>query len=411
MMLPAAALAVALVLSPPQDTLRLVEAQRTARAANPMLRAERLAALAARERIAPAGALADPQLELGLENRMIKGFGTEDPMTMNTVRLSQMVPWPGKRAAARDGATALAEADSLAALEQEAMLSGRVAMAYLEAALADRVLGVMGETLRLLRGFQETALGMYGVGKGIQQDVLQAQVSVARMAADTVAMSGERAAAAARLNALLARAPDSLVPALEYPAVADTLPVMDTLAARAFRGRPALAAAQARIAAADRAMDGARRESYPDVMFGAAYQARPRYDDMMSLMLGVNLPLWGGSKQGPMRREREAMRAMEEARLQDLRNETWAQLAALRARANRAVQLDRLYAQEILPQAMAAVEAAQSAYRVGRADFMTLVESQMTVNRYQTERLRLAADYHGARAEIEALLGGPGALP
>jgi outer membrane protein TolC len=186
---------------------------------------------------------------------------------------------------------------------------------------------------------------------------------------------------------------------------------MDTLAARAFRGRPALAAAQARIAAADRAMDGARRESYPDMMFGAAYQARPRYDDMMSLMLGVNLPLWGGSKQGPMRREREAMRAMEEARLQDLRNETWAQLAALRARANRAVQLDRLYAQEILPQARAAVEAAQSAYRVGRADFMTLVESQMTVNRYQTERLRLAADYHGARAEIEALLGGPGALP
>jgi outer membrane protein TolC len=291
------------------------------------------------------------------------------------------------------------------------MLSARVAMAYLEAALADRVLGVMGETLRLLRVFRETALGMYAVGQGIQQDVLQAQVAVARMAADTLAMSGERAAAAARLNALLARAPDSLVPALEYPAVTDTLPVMDSLAALAYRARPALAAAQARVTAADRALDAARRESYPDVMFGAAYQARPRYDDMMSLMLGVNLPIWGGAKQAPMRREREAMRAMEDARLQDLRNETWAELAALRAQANRAVQLDRLYAEEILPQARAAVEAAQSAYRVGKADFMTLVESQMTVNRYQTERLRLVADYHGARAEIEALLGGPGALP
>jgi len=410
--LPAAALAVALVFAQPQgDTLRLAEAQRTARAANPMLRAERLAALAARERIAPAGALADPQFEFGLENRMLKGFGTEDPMTMNTFRLSQMMPWPGKRTAARDGATALAEADSLTALEQEAMLSARVAMAYLEAALADRVLGVMGETLHLLRGFRETAMGMYRVGQGIQQDVLQAQVNVARMTADTVAMSGERAAAAARLNALLAREPDSLVPALEYPGVGDTLPSMDSLAAMAYRGRPALAAAQARIAAADRALDAARRESYPDVMFGAAYQARPRYDDMMSLMFGVNLPIWGGAKQAPMRREREAMRAMEDARLQDLRNETWAELAALRARANRAVQLDRLYAEEILPQAKAAVEAAQSAYRVGKADFMTLVESQMTVNRYQTERLRLVADYHGARAEIEALLGGPGALP
>ena len=54
---------------------------------------------------------------------------------------------------------------------------------------------------------------------------------------------------------------------------------------------------------------------------------------------------------------------------------------------------------------------ALSAYRVGEADFMTLVESQMTVNRYAIERIRLAADYLTARAEVEALLGGPGALP
>jgi hypothetical protein len=33
------------------------------------------------------------------------------------------------------------------------------------------------------------------------------------------------------------------------------------------------------------------------------------------------------------------------------------------------------------------------------------------VNRYAIERIRLAADYLTARAEVEALLGGPGALP
>jgi outer membrane protein TolC len=406
-------MAVALVLGPSQgrDTLRLAEAQRIAREANPMLRAERLAAAAARERIAPAGALANPQVEFGLQNRPLSGFGTEDPMTMNTLGVSQMLPWPGKRGAARDGATALALADSLAVLEQEAMLGARVAMAYLEAALTDRTLAVMGSTLQLLRSFQETAVGMYGVGQAIQQDVLQAQVSTARMAADTLAMAGERVAAAARLNALLAREPDSPAGALEFPAIGDTLPATDALAARALVSRPALAASAARVSAAGHAMTAARRESYPDLMVGAEYGARPRYDDMVSLVLGVNLPVWGGSKQAPMRREREAMHAMEEARLLDLRNETWAQLASLRAQANRAVHLDRLYAQQILPQARAAVEAARSAYRVGKADFMTLVESQMTVNRYQTEQLRLVADYYGARAEIEALLGGPGALP
>ncbi len=59
----------------------------------------------------------------------------------------------------------------------------------------------------------------------------------------------------------------------------------------------------------------------------------------------------------------------------------------------------------MLPQARAAVESALSAYRVGRVDYMTLVANEMTVNRYEIETVRLAADYHRALAELEALVG------
>ena len=38
---------------------------------------------------------------------------------------------------------------------------------------------------------------------------------------------------------------------------------------------------------------------------------------------------------------------------------------------------------------------------------MTLVENEMTVNRYEIESLRLAADYQRSLAELEALVGGP----
>ena len=54
------------------------------------------------------------------------------------------------------------------------------------------------------------------------------------------------------------------------------------------------------------------------------------------------------------------------------------------------------------------MEAALSAYRVGRVNYMTLVESEMTVNRYEVELVRLAAAYQQAAAEIEALVGGEG---
>jgi len=100
------------------------------------------------------------------------------------------------------------------------------------------------------------------------------------------------------------------------------------------------------------------------------------------------------------------MRETERSVVQDLYNETFARLTELRADALRAQGLGSLYRTSVLPQAQAAVQSALSAYRVGGVEYMTLVESEMTVNRYEIEILRLAADFEEALAEIEALVGG-----
>ena len=46
-----------------------------------------------------------------------------------------------------------------------------------------------------------------------------------------------------------------------------------------------------------------------------------------------------------------------------------------------------------------------SSYRVGSVDFMTLVDAQMTVNRYEGELYQLLADYGAAVAAIESAVG------
>ncbi len=99
------------------------------------------------------------------------------------------------------------------------------------------------------------------------------------------------------------------------------------------------------------------------------------------------------------------MRSMAEAEALDVYNETYAEIVELRSEAERSRNLSELYATAIVPQARASVSAALAAYRVGRVDYMTLVENQMTVNRYEIESVRLAAEYHRAVAEMEALLG------
>jgi len=389
------------------DTLRLATAVAVALDSNPMLRAVRAGVVAAGERVGPAGAWPDPQLQFALLNREAGDLGsTMDPMTMNQVQLTQMLPWPGKlggasRAAEHGAAAAAAEAD-----EQERMLAARVRMAYFETAFADRAVAVMERTRGLLRDLLEVATVMYSVGEAVQQDVLRAQVEVARMGEEVTRTGQMRVAAAARLNALLGREAPGAIPALELPDwPADELPVVDTLVAWALVGRPALVARSERVAAADASLAAARRELYPDFELGVAYQRRPLYPDMVSVMVGVNVPLFAGNKQLPLRREAAAMREMAAAELTELRAETVARLVELRARAVRDRNLGQLYRGSILPQAQAAVGAALAGYRVGRVPFMQLVDNQMTVNTYEIEAYRLLADYHQTVGEVEALLG------
>ena len=211
---------------------------------------------------------------------------------------------------------------------------------------------------------------------------------------------------AARLNALLGRSALSPIPALELPET-DTgeLPVVDSLVAWALAERAALVAGAERVAAADASLSAARRELFPDFTLGVQYQQRPQFPTMVSLMFGFTVPIFAGARQLPMRREAAAMRDMASAELANLQNETVAQIIETRARAVQDQNLIRLYRGSILPQAHAAVQASLSSYRVGRVTFMTLVDNQMTVNRYETETLRLLADYHQAVGELEAVVG------
>ncbi len=390
----------------PGDTLRLPDAIAAARAANPALRAARLEADAAGARVSQAGALPDPTLQFGLENRPVKGFGTMDPMTMNTVQLTQTLPWPGKLGYAQERTRRLADASKLDADEAEVDLVARVKSTYYQLAYMDRALVVMSQTRDLLRSFVQVASAMYSVGSGLQQDVLQAQVAVATMTEDITVMTQDRVAAAARLDALLGRDANLPVGPVELPDADDSLPSVDSLMALAAQRRPALAAARQRALAAEAGYREARRELLPDLMLGVQYGQRPQYDNMVSLMVGISIPVWAGARQLPMRREMQAMQAAREADQRDLGNETYARLAELRAEAERARNLSRLYATSILPQARASVEAALGSYRVGQVNFMSLVDNQMTVNRYAIEGVRLLAEYQGAKAEIEALTGG-----
>jgi outer membrane protein TolC len=385
------------------DTVRISDAIAAAMRESPDVRAARLRAEVRREQVDPTGGRPDPILSLGLMNRPFD-FGTDQAMTMNQIQLSQRFPWAGKRSSASGSAEGLARAAELDAAEVSASVAQRLRSLYYEMAYIDRAIVVMEQTRLLLGDLRSTAESLYAVGNGAQQDVLQAQVASARMAADIRVMEERRVALAARFNALLGRRPNVPLGSLELPDPAGAPPALDELMIAAER-RPAVRAARARIDAAASARESADRAHLPDVNVTVGYSQRPEFDDLFSVMVGVPIPLSKGSVQDPLRRASEAAEAAASAEEMALFNETYARLAEERAEAVRAADVSELLRTDVLPQARAAVESGLAAYRVGSLDFMAVLQSRMAVNEFEIERLRLAAEHQRALAAIDALIG------
>ena len=128
---------------------------------------------------------------------------------------------------------------------------------------------------------------------------------------------------------------------------------------------------------------------------------------MASFMLGFELPIFAGRRQLRMRDEAEALAAMARAELAETRANVDARLGELVADLERSRELMRIYRDEVLPQARITVESAFASYRVGAVDFRTLVDAQITLDRYEDEYHRWMADYGTALAEIESAIGRP----
>jgi outer membrane protein, heavy metal efflux system len=390
-------------------TLALHEVYELARERNPMLHASRAAADAVATQEPSAGLPPDPEIQLGVMNASLPGLQVDMPGAMlPSVQAMQMIPFPGKL---RLGGEIARQSTAMARTETEETwweVRADAAMAFYEIYQADRQVAVMEETLDWLRQLEEVATAMYSVGGGRQSDVLRAGVEVARMQADIARMRAMRTAAAARLNAVLDRPADTAIPAVSFAGLPRDLPAADELQRWAEESRPVLERARIGVARARTRESLARRELWPDLTLGVQYGQRPSEmgtERMGSLMVGFSVPVFAGQRQMQMRREAAAMEQMARADLTGTRARVGARIAELLAELDRARTLVVLYRTEVLPQAEATVASAFSSYRVGRVDFMTLVDAQMTLNQYGQELYELLAEYGRMVAELEMAIG------
>ena len=391
-----------------QRGLRLGSVYDGVRDRNPRAFAARALATAAGARVSPAGTLPDPEVQLGFMNYRLPGLRPMDPLGMVQLQVMQMIPLGGKLPLSTRiaGHEAVAERERAANVAWE--LRTRAATVFYELYAAEQAIAIATGTQRLVNDVASIAKSMYEVGEGSQADLLRAQVESARMTEEIMRMEAMRLAAVAKLTALLDQPGDTAFEAAVLPVFPATTPAPDSLLAQALRSQPMIRVGEAEVAAADAMSARARRELLPDLVVGIQYAQRR--SDMGtertgSLMLGASVPVFAGRRQLKWREEADAMRAMTVADLSWMKADTKGRIGELLANLQRAKRLTDLYLRTVLPQAEAAVTSAVSAYRVGRVDFMNVLDNRMTVNRYLQELVTLRMEEGQAWAELEMLTG------
>ncbi len=379
---------------------------------SPEIRAAGNERLASQHRVSPAGALDDPMLEAGVLNAPWSGLRlNREDMTMKMLGLSQKFPFPGKRDL-RQG-VAEKDAESVAHAYQETVnrVVRDVKTAYFDLALATESARLVEKNRQVLEQFLKISESRYSVGQGAQADVLKAQTQLSKMTEELIKLARERSVIEAELTRALGRRPGVGAPAPEALRLREAPLKLEDLQETALRERPQILGLRSLIDRSGKALELARKDYYPDLDIKFAYGQRDKTrdgmsrEDLVSLTVAINLPVWRESKQDPRVAEAIAMRDQAMELHQAQQNEIASKLRQQVANAEQSLKSARLYETGILPQARLGVESSLAAYRVNRVEFLTLLDSQMTVLNYEVSYAAALASYNKALAEIDLLVG------
>jgi len=363
-----------------------------------------------KEKVPQARALPDPMFGFGIISLPTNFSFRDEDMTMKEISISQMFPFYGKRKLMGEMAENEAEAVSNEIQEKINRIIKEVKAAYYDLSHNYRTTEVVQRNKRILEDFAKIAETRYAVGEGIQQDVMKAHVEVSKMVDELIMLEQKKSALGAKLNALLNRSPETPVGTPEE-VVLRKLPIqIEEFQKTAGETNPTLKSMKKMIEAKEKAYDLAKREYYPDFNFKFAYGQRDngpemKRRDMLTGEVMINIPIFYKSKQDRKVAEAKADIQGLEAQYRAMKNEIHFMITDIASMIHRVERQLELYKTGIIPQANLQISSAMSAYRVNKADFMTLLDSQMTLYKYELEYHLALTEYEKNVANLEAVVG------
>lgn len=374
-----------------------------ARARNPDIVAARKMWESARAKVGAEGAWPAP--EVGVEYwgfaRSSLNAGSADEKWYD---VSQTVPFPGKLSLRGRSAAHRARREEQVYRAAELDVVSQVKQAYFDLLLAQRMAAVYDETAEILKRIAGIAQSKYAVGKTSQPSVLRAQVELSKTQNGTITSRRKVDTARAKLNALLARAPDTPFEATEEPRV-EPLPEPAELEAAALANRPELHAAGHHVDHMRAELAAMRADYLPDFTFQYTWRTRDGMRPDAVAMAKMSLPFLWFRRQRSLVSSTVAEKDHADAALESVRVHTLYELREQTAALDSARRMVELYRSTILPQSEQSLNVAEAGYRADRVGFLDLLESERALVDSKLEYYEAISDFGSRLAQLERLIG------
>lgn len=364
----------------------------------------------AESKVEQVTSLNDPVLSIALSNYPVDELRADvTPMTGNEIRLAQMFPFPGKLAAKGD--IALEKIRWFASAYQDARLQIRqkVKDAWYRLLFQRQAIELTNRNLKILEDFIRLTETRYEVGKGLQQNVLKAHLQRSKQLDMLLNLQQNETATLAELNSLLGRETvHELLIDEQLEASSEDFELVQ-LQQQAEQNRPMFAAFGSLIEQFKAQRKLAKLDYNPDFTVWAGYRFRDDGlpdggTDFVSAGLSFNLPV-RKARRGAAVAEADASLRQAYQKRNDFHNNVNLAIHRSLSKFEQTSRLVDLYRSGIIPQANQTFQATMSAYQVDKVDFLSLLDSVMSLYRYEIDYARAMSDQQRSKAQLEAAAG------
>ena len=372
---------------------------------NQEIQAARARFEAATKRPSQAGTLPEPTAS-------ITNFGVGHPFSRPNASefayqgfgVSQEFPFPGKLALASEEAKREAESEEQNYRSVVVDVTARLKVAYYEWLNVQKAIELTHRNADLLGRFEEIARNRYTVGKGLQQDVLKAQLEVSSLEREIVMLDEKRQRAEAEIAALLA------VPGVSLRAPAEIQPSRFSISlddlVKATNESPGLRAEQKMVDARAVGINRSLKDFRPDFGVNLQWQhTGSNFPDYYMATVEVKIPIYYARKQryaleesySRLNEAKQNYRSAQQQAIYQVKDQYLAIQSSER--------ILNLYKTTLLPQAQLTVDSAASAYEVGNLDFLSLMTNLANLISLERQYYDEVARHEEALARLEPIVG------